>query len=125
MNRISVKLGLVFAKAANRELARSFVSFFTREENLRAYVEGGFGRWFPVTTEGQQRPFWQEDLHRKAVYDQITGPTKPYELVYDYRFATLNNENVWAIAINRIVNDKVPVAKAVDELIERIRQTFN
>jgi len=35
----------------------------------------------------------------------------------------LNNENAWAIAANRVVNEKVPVEKAVDELIARIRQT--
>jgi hypothetical protein len=33
----------------------------------------------------------------------------------------LNNENVWAKAMNRVVNDKVPVDKAVDEMIARIK----
>ena len=33
----------------------------------------------------------------------------------------LNNENVWAKAMNRVVNEKVPVDKAVDEMIARIK----
>jgi multiple sugar transport system substrate-binding protein len=33
----------------------------------------------------------------------------------------LNNENAWAKAMNRVVNEKVPVDKAVDELITRIK----
>jgi multiple sugar transport system substrate-binding protein len=34
----------------------------------------------------------------------------------------LNNENVWAKAMSRVVNDNVPVEKAVDEMIARIKQ---
>jgi multiple sugar transport system substrate-binding protein len=33
----------------------------------------------------------------------------------------LNNENVWAKAMSRVVTDKVPVDKAVDEMIARIK----
>jgi multiple sugar transport system substrate-binding protein len=33
----------------------------------------------------------------------------------------LNNENVWAKAMNRILNEKVPVDKATDEMIQRIK----
>ena len=33
----------------------------------------------------------------------------------------LNNENVWAKAMNRVLNEKVPVDKAVDEMIDRIK----
>ena len=33
-----------------------------------------------------------------------------------------NNENVWAKAANRVLNDKIPVDKAVDEMIARIKQ---
>ena len=36
--------------------------------------------------------------------------------------SVVNNENVWAKAMNRIVSEKVPVDKAVDELIARIKE---
>jgi len=39
----------------------------------------------------------------------------------ELQFTVLNNENVWAKAMNRVVNEKVPVDKAVDELIARIK----
>ena len=39
----------------------------------------------------------------------------PFEFTKNYKFTILNNENVWAKAMNRVVNEKVPVDKAVDE----------
>ena len=93
-----------------------------QDENLIPYVEGALGRWFPVTLASQASPFWQADKHRKAVYDQFKAGTTPFEFTKNYKFTILNNENAWAKAMNRVVNEKVPVDKAVDELITRIKQ---
>jgi len=75
-----------------------------------------------VTKEGQESPFWQQDRHRKAVYNQFKAGTVTFEFVKNWKFTILNNENVWAKAANRIINEKVPVDKATDELIARIKQ---
>ncbi len=120
--RTAVKVGLVFAESRNKARAKEFVRFLMQEENLTPYVEGALGRWFPVTKAAQQRPFWQEDRHRKAVFDQYAAGTVTFEFTRNYKFTILNNENVWAKAMNRVVNEKVPVDKAVDELIARIKQ---
>ena len=93
-----------------------------QEDNLRPYVEGALGRWFPVTRESQESPFWQADKHRKAVYDQFKAGTLPFEFTKNYKFTILNNENVWAKAMNRVVSEKVSVEKAVDEMIARIKE---
>ena len=87
-----------------------------------ALAEGALGRWFPVTSAGQKSPFWQADRHRKAVYTQFTGGTTPFDFTKNYKFTILNNENVWAKAMNRVVSEKVPVEKAVDELIARLKE---
>src|SRR3569833_146481 len=120
--RSDVKTGLIFANAKHKEQAKQFVSFMMQEDNLGPYVEGALGRWFPLTTAGQKSPFWQADRHRKAVYTQFTGGTTPFDFTKNYKFTILNNENVWAKAMNRVVSEKVPVDKAVDELIARIKQ---
>ena len=57
------------------------------EENLRPYVEGALGRWFPVTKESQESPFWLADKHRKAVYDQFKAGTLPFEFTKNYKFS--------------------------------------
>jgi len=42
-------------------------------------------------------------------------------LTKNYRFTVLNNENVWAKAMNRVLSEKWTVEKAVDEMIARIK----
>jgi multiple sugar transport system substrate-binding protein len=119
--RTAVKAGAVFADSKNKARGKEFVSFLLQEENLTPYVEGALGRWFPVTKAGQERPFWQEDRHRKSVHDQYANGTVMFEFTRNYKFTILNNENVWAKAMNRVVNEKIPVDKAVDEMIARIK----
>jgi multiple sugar transport system substrate-binding protein len=120
--RSDVKTGLIFANAKNKAAGKEFIKFLLQEENVRPYVEGALGRWFPVTIESQKSPFWQADKHRKAVYNQFTGGTAPFDFTKNWKFTILNNENVWAKAMNRVVSEKVPVEKAVDELIARIKE---
>ncbi|MBS7803147.1 carbohydrate ABC transporter substrate-binding protein [Rhizobiales bacterium TNE-4] len=120
--RTAVKTGVIFAEAKNKPAAKEFVKFIMQEENLAPYVEGALGRWYPVTKAGQDSKFWLADKHRKSVHDQYAAGTVPFEFTKNYKFTILNNENVWAKAMNRIVNEKIAVEKAVDEMIERIKQ---
>ena len=120
--RSDVKTGLIFTAAKHKAEGKQFISFLLQEENVRPYIEGALGRWFPVTLASQQSPFWQADRHRKAVYTQFTGGTTPFDFTKNWKFTILNNENVWAKAMNRVVSEKVPVDKAVDELIARIKE---
>jgi multiple sugar transport system substrate-binding protein len=119
--RAAIKTGVIFKDSKNKARAKEFLSFILQEENLTPYVEGSLGRWFPVTKTGQQSKFWKEDVHRKAVYDQFMAGTSTFEFTKNFRFTQLNKENVWAKAMNRVLNEKVPVDKAVDEMIDRIK----
>jgi multiple sugar transport system substrate-binding protein len=119
--RAAVKTGVVFEGAKNKKRAKEFVAFLLQEENLQPYVEGSLGRWYPVTKAGTQSKFWQTDPHRKAVYNQFTAGTTSFEFTKNYRFTILNNENVWAKAVSRVVNDGWTPEKATDEMIARIK----
>jgi multiple sugar transport system substrate-binding protein len=119
--RAAVKTGVIFSDSRNKPRAKEFVKFLLEEENLTPYVEGSLGRWFPVTKEGQERPFWKADPHRQSVYNQFKDGTVTFEFTKNYKFTILNNENVWAKAANRVINEKVPVDKAVDEMLTRIK----
>ena len=107
--RVSVKVGVIFLESRNKKRAREFVKFVLEEENLRPYVESALGRWFPVTKASQESPFWKADKHRKAVYDRSRRARVPFEFTKNYKFAILNDENVWAKAMSRVVTDKVAV----------------
>ena len=123
--RAAVKVGVVFNQAKNKARAKDFVAFLLQDENLTPYVEGSLGRWFPVTKTAQQSAFWKADVHRQSVYNQFTAGTVNFEFTKNYKFTILNNENVWAKAANRVINDKMPVDKAVDEMIARIKTVAN
>ena len=121
--RAAVKTGVVFEQAKNKRRAKEFVAFLLQDENLIPYVEGSLGRWYPVTKSGAARlSFWLADPHRSSVQRQFVAGTTPFEFTKNYKFTTLNNENVWAKAMNRVLSEKVPVEKAVDEMIARIKQ---
>jgi multiple sugar transport system substrate-binding protein len=120
--RSAVKVGVVFANAKNKKRAKEFVQFAMQDENLTPYVEGALGRWYPVTKSGAARKFWTEDPHRNIVHKQFSAGTVPFEFTKNYKFTILNNENVWAKAVNRVVTDKWTPEKAVDEMIARIKQ---
>ncbi|MGH8714346.1 MAG: ABC transporter substrate-binding protein [Casimicrobiaceae bacterium] len=119
--RAAVKTGVVFANAKNKKRGKEFVAFLLQEQNLTPYVEGALGRWYPVTRTAAESAFWKADRHRLSVYNQFHAGTVPFEFTKNYKFTILNNENVWAKAMNRVVSEKVPVDKAVDEMIARIK----
>jgi multiple sugar transport system substrate-binding protein len=120
--RAAVKTAVIFEAAKNKKRAKEFVTFMMQDENLQPYVEGSLGRWYPVTTSGTKSAFWQADPARKAVYNQFNAGTVTFEFTKNYKFTVLNNENVWAKAMSRIVNDNISVEKATDEMIARIKQ---
>jgi multiple sugar transport system substrate-binding protein len=119
--RAAVKTGVIFENAKNKQRAKEFVAFLLQEDNLTPYVEGALGRWYPVMKVAAERPFWKADRHRLAVYNQFHAGTVTFEFTKNYKFTIVNNENVWAKAMNRVVSEKVPVDKAVDEMIARIK----
>ncbi len=120
--RAAVKTGVIFEGAKNKKRAMEFVSFLLQDENLQPYVEGSLGRWYPVTKSGTKSAFWQGDPHRKAVQAQFNAGTTNFEFTKNYKFTILNNENVWAKAMSRVVNEGWTPEKAVDEMIARIKQ---
>jgi multiple sugar transport system substrate-binding protein len=123
--RSAVKVGVIFKDAKNIKRAKEFAAFMMAEENLGPYVEGSLGRWYPVTKSGQASAFWKGDKHRLAVHNQFQAGTVNFEFTKNYKFTILNNENVWAKAMNRVVSEKMPVDKAVDEMIARIKTVAN
>jgi multiple sugar transport system substrate-binding protein len=119
----AVKLAVAFAGAKNEKRAREFLAFMMEEANLTPYTEGALGRWYPVTKAAADRDFWtKEDKHRKAVSDQFRAGTGTFPFTRNWKFTILNNENVWAKAMSRVVNDKWTPERAADELIARAVQ---
>jgi len=120
--RAAVKVGVIFQSAKNKKRAKEFVAFLMQDENLQPYVEGALGRWYPVTKTGAASKFWTDDPHRNIVHKQFSAGTVTFEFTKNWKFTILNNENVWAKAMNRVVTDQWTPEKAVDEMIARIKE---
>jgi multiple sugar transport system substrate-binding protein len=121
--RAAVKTGVMFADSKNKKRGKEFITFLLQDDNLTPYVEGSLGRWYPVTKSGAARlSFWLADPHRTSVQRQFAAGTTTFEFTKNYKFTILNNENVWAKAMNRVSSEKWPVEKAVDEMIARIKE---
>ncbi|MBL8384694.1 MAG: extracellular solute-binding protein [Burkholderiales bacterium] len=119
----AIKLAVAFKGAKNEKRAKEFLAFMSEDTSLLPYTEGALGRWYPVTKGGADRDFWVKDtLHRKVVSNQFRAGTGVFPFVYNYKFTTVNNENVYAKAMSRVVNDKWTPERAVDEMIARIKQ---
>lgn len=119
--RASVTVAMVFDQSKNKARAKEFVAFLLQDQNLQPYVEGALGRWFPVKAAALKSPFWEADEHRKALHAQFAAGTGGYEMTRNFKFTTVNNENVWIKAVNRVLLEKQTVEQAVDEMIARIK----
>ena len=120
--RAAVKTGVVFKDGKNKARAKEFVAFLlagrephaVRRRLARPLVPGDQGG------AGRARSGRPTRTACRSSTSSAAG-TVTFEFTKNYKFTILNNENVWAKAMNRVVNDKVPVDKAVDEMIARIK----
>jgi multiple sugar transport system substrate-binding protein len=119
----ATKTAVIFEQSKNKKRAKEFMAFFLKDENLRPFVEGSLGRWYPATTDATKSAFWSSgDKHRKVVHEQFSAGTVPFQFVQNFRFTQVNAENVWAKAMQRIIQDKVSPEVAVDEMVKRIKE---
>jgi len=124
---ISLKAAVIFADAKNKPEAHEFLKFFMLPENYGPYINEALGRWIPVRKSLIETDFWLKgnDPHRKVAAEAMIGPLEPFPNVFDYRFTSVNAENVWGKAMIRIVQDKISPEQAVDEMIKRIKDIVN
>lgn len=122
---VAVKQAVIFAESKNKAGAKSFMATLLQPENLKPYVEGSLGRWFPTMPELANTPFWTDakDPHKSIAHRQYTtGQLAPFPTVANAAFSALQNENVFGKAIGRIIVDKWTSDRAIDEMIARIKE---
>jgi multiple sugar transport system substrate-binding protein len=114
----------VFADSKNKRRAKEFVTFLLQDENLIPYVEGLARPLVPGDASRAPRGCrsgWPTRTARRC-----RSSSRPARARSNSPRTTsspiLNNENVWAKAVNRVVSEKWPVEKAVDEMISRIKE---
>ena len=121
--RAAVKVGVIFENSKNKKRAKEFVAFLMQDENLHA-VRRRLAR--PLVSGDQERGrrarSGRPTRTARPCRRNSTPGTTPFEFTKNYKFTVLNNENVWAKAMSRVVNDGWTPEKATDEMIARIKQ---
>ncbi len=122
--RTSVHSGFIPKDAKNKDLAKDFVRFLLEPENLDLFVKASNGAFFPSLKESYKDPFFvSADPHRAAVYKNFTDqPNRNYEIVLNRKYPQVDTENVVGRACGRILSENWTTAKAVDEMIARMKQ---
>jgi multiple sugar transport system substrate-binding protein len=124
-NIVAVKQAIVFADSKNKKAAKSFLGHLIEPENLRPYIEGALGRWYPVMPELADTKFWADpkDPHKSVAYSQYgQSDLRPFPTIYNWKIIQVQAENVWGRAIGRVVSENWAPEKAVDEMIARIKE---
>ena len=116
--RSDVKTGLMFTVAKNKAEGKEFIKFLLQEENVRPYIEGALGRWFPVTTASQQsRSAGDRHRRRCTSVPAATRRSTSQELA-----VKILNKRTLGQAMNRVVRrGAVDKASTTDRPISRSR----
>jgi len=123
----SVQQVVLFESCPHKEIAKDFLSYLLQPENLRPYLEGSLGRYFPVMPKLAAEPFWNDprDPHISVATGQFkTGKTRPNYQVLNPAYARVQGENVWGRAIERVIRDGASPEQAADEALARIEEIF-
>ena len=123
----TVERVIVFAKSKNQKLAKNFLAYLIQPEIAGDYLKAAGGRFLPVHKLVWKDPFWTDptDPHiSTAAQPLIKGQTRPFYTAQNPAYSIVLKENVWGVALNRIVVDGFSPEQAADEAIERIQQIF-
>ncbi len=117
---------VLFKSSSNQETAKDFLSYLLQPDNLRPYLEGALGRYFPVMPTLAADPFWNDpaDPHISVATKQFqTDKTRPAFQSLNPAYASVQSENVWGEAIERVIEGASP-EEATDEALARIKEIF-
>ncbi|MGB3693103.1 MAG: ABC transporter substrate-binding protein [Spirulinaceae cyanobacterium] len=123
----AVRQAFIFAKGKNQKLAKDFLSYLIQPETIEEYLQASGGRYLPVMAAARQDPFWQDpqDPHISGAAKTIlTGKTHLLNSARNPAYSALVNENVWGVALKRILVDGVSIEEATKEAIARIEEIF-
>jgi multiple sugar transport system substrate-binding protein len=107
--------------------AKEFVRFLVAEGWLMHYLNFSGERFLPTISRLLDQPFWLDpsDPHRMAAVMQLASRPLAHNYAAasgDWRHQLVDQERVWAKAIQRVAAEGVSPEQAVDEAITRIKQ---
>jgi multiple sugar transport system substrate-binding protein len=124
----AVKQVVIFSSSQHQKVAKEFLSFLIKPENLGNYIKNSQGRWFPVMPQLLKDPFWNDpkDPHLSVAVKQFTErKIRPFYPVLNPIYVKVQQENIWGKTLNRILKDNLSPEQAADEAIAQIKKIFS
>ena len=117
----------VFKMSENKELAKEFIKFFLRDENLLPFIKGHAGRFLPVFKDHTQDPFFTnpEDPHIPVAAKYLTEyPIKKFPVLRHPAYSQVVAENLQNKMLARVLVEGVSPEDAAQEFLDRVKQIF-
>lgn len=120
-----VKFGriLLFEEAGRVDEAKDLLAHIMREQNVQQYLEDGRGRWYPTLGSLVGLPYWTDnpDPNVRAVHDIFErGTTRPDWREVSLGYSRVEDLNIWATALTRILLDGYSVEDAAADTLRQI-----
>lgn len=126
LTRKGIKQAIVPKNGKNPALAKDFLSYLVRPDNLMFLLKGFKGRVFPVMPELLKDPFWNDpnDPHLSAALKIFDRPSYvPYEVTHS-AFSAVQNQQLWAKTVLKVIQDKASVTESADWGIAQIQNIW-
>jgi len=126
LTRKGTKQAIVPKNRKDPTLAKEFLSYLAQPDNLMFLLKGFKGRVFPVMPELLQDPFWNDpnDPHLSAALKIFARPSFiPYEVMHS-SFSEVQNRQLWAKTVLKVIQDKTSIIESVDWAIAQIQDIW-
>jgi len=126
LTRKGIKQAIVPKNRRNPQLAKEFLSFLMRRDNLIPLLKSFKGRVFPVMPDLLEDPFWNDpnDPHLSSAMQIFQRPSfVPYEVMHS-AFSEVQNQQLWAKTVLKVIQDKASVAESTNWLISKIQNIW-
>jgi multiple sugar transport system substrate-binding protein len=123
LTRKGIKQAIVPKASKNQAAAKEFLSYLIYPDNLNQLIQGFKGRIFPVMPELLKDSFWSNasDLHLSSALKIYNRPSLiPYEVMHS-AFSEVQNQQLWAKTVLKVIQEKVSPTTAVDWAIAQIK----
>jgi len=126
LTRKGTKQAIVPKNRKDPTLAKEFLSYLAQPDNLMFLLKGFKGRVFPVMPELLQDPFWNDpnDPHLSAALKIFARPSFiPYEVMHS-SFSEVQNRQLWAKTVLKVIQDKTSIIESVDWAVAQIQDIW-
>lgn len=125
ISMVSIKQVVIFESSKYKDEAKKFLSYLIEPENLKLYIQGSQGRFFPVMPQLLEDPFWQNssDPHISKASEQFYR-IRPFAQALNPAYSEVQNQNIWGKVIAEMVSKDLSAQEATDQAIAQIKAIF-